>query len=141
MKIVELFSDVAHAFQARMGSEVHLASTNLSHFPVRILAFIARTPGVQPRDIVVRSDRDKGQVGRAVRELQSHGLVEREKDTEDGRAYRLHLTHAGREMYDMLDARREKVVEEMVQHLDERERSLLIDLLTKMKSGLVAGAK
>lgn len=60
------------------------------------LTLIARNPGISQTELSLASGRDKSSVTPVVEDLVRRGLVERQREARDRRAYRLNLTRAGR---------------------------------------------
>jgi len=79
-----------------------------------------------------------GNVTRLVDQLESEGLVGRRRVPEDGRAYVVRLTAAGRRSFQMMAARHETWIVSMFSVLSQKERRQLYDLLAKLKGGLTA---
>lgn len=69
----------------------------LSPGAYKLFSTIASRDGVRPSELSERMMADKSQVSRMLRELESHGLVERSPDPEDGRSSLLAATPRGRE--------------------------------------------
>jgi MarR family transcriptional regulator, transcriptional regulator for hemolysin len=61
-------------------------------------------------------------LGRLIDKLEMQDFVERRPDPKDRRAYRLHITPAGRSFVDGLDALRQEIAEEVV--ADEHEAAI-----------------
>ena len=79
-----------------------------------------------------------GNVTRLVDQLESEGLVGRRRVPEDGRAYVVRLTAAGRRSFQMMAARHETWIVSMFSVISQKERRQLYDLLAKLKGGLTA---
>lgn len=79
-----------------------------------------------------------GNVTRLVDQLESEGLVGRRRVPEDGRAYVVRLTAAGRRAFQMMAAQHETWIVSMFSVLSQKERRQLYDLLAKLKGGLTA---
>lgn len=57
--------------------------------------------GVRPKDLAEALEMERPSLGQLVDRLETHGLVRREDDPHDRRGKTLHLTQAGREIYDL----------------------------------------
>jgi DNA-binding MarR family transcriptional regulator len=68
--------------------------------------------------------------------LEQEGQVAREPVPDDGRAYRIKLTAAGRRAFKRMAARHEAWIVELMNGLQEHERTALMALLSTMKRGL-----
>lgn len=65
--------------------------------------------------------------------LEKEGLIARETDTLDRRAFRVKLTKAGERQYRRMAAEHERWVIELLDGLSPREKSQLCDLLGELK--------
>lgn len=79
-------------------------------------------------------------LGRLIDKLQAQAFVERRADPKDRRAYRLHLTPAGRHFVDGLDALRQEIAEEVVTEDDEAAIAAAISVLTGIRTRVLATA-
>jgi DNA-binding MarR family transcriptional regulator len=68
--------------------------------------------------------------------LEQEGQVAREPVPDDGRAYRIRLTAPGRRAFKRMAARHEAWIIELMNGLQEHERTALMALLSTMKRGL-----
>lgn len=84
---------IAETYERRFG---------LSVTEWRVIAIIGRYPGLSATEVAQRSAMDKVAISRAVRRLLEQGRVEREHSNADRRARHLHLSVAGREIYDQI---------------------------------------
>jgi DNA-binding MarR family transcriptional regulator len=73
--------------------------------------------------------------------LEQEDLVLREPVPDDGRAYRIKLTPAGRRAFRRMAARHEAWIIELMNGLQEHERTALMALLSTMKRGLGGAAQ
>ena len=71
---------------------------------IRLLELIAEAEGlINLQDVGRQMCRDKALITRKVREMESRGLVRRERNPGDQRSFQLFLTEAGRRLRDRLD--------------------------------------
>lgn len=95
----------------------------------------ALAPGTEPptmRDIATRLRCDPSTVSVAADKLQSLGLVARQPHPADGRKRTLVLTESGHELWQALRARLH--ASGLFAHLDPKEQTTLLALLTKMRT-------
>jgi DNA-binding MarR family transcriptional regulator len=93
-----------------------------------ILVPLFEEDGLRMGQIAQRARLSKQTMTTMVRLLERAGLVERERDADDGRAFRIHLTERAREF--------QPVVEEVLAELDV----LVARALTKQQSTALEGA-
>lgn len=87
-----LVTDLARLF--RNAFQEHVAGTGLTLAEARALVQVARSPGVSQAELADRLEIRPITVARLVAHLVSEGLVERQADPRDGRAYRVFVTPA-----------------------------------------------
>lgn len=95
----------------------------------------ALAPGTEPptmRDIATRLRCDPSTVSVAADKLQSLGLVARQPHPADGRKRTLVLTESGHELWQALRTRLH--ASGLFAHLDPKEQTTLLALLTKMRT-------
>ena len=68
----------------------------------RALAWVGREPGLRQVELADHLDIEPITLCRIVDRLEEGGLVERRRDPEDRRAWRLHLTHKGEPLVEQL---------------------------------------
>ena len=67
----------------------------VSRSSLKVLATVARTPDLSPRDVSDELQMTSSNVAAALRELEAAGFVHRQKDRNDARRVRLSATDAG----------------------------------------------
>jgi DNA-binding MarR family transcriptional regulator len=75
---------------------------------------------------------DRGQLVGLLDELEAAGLIERRRDPSDRRRHVVHMTAAGRKTLAKLRALSNRLEEEFLAPLDERERQLLHSVLREL---------
>jgi DNA-binding MarR family transcriptional regulator len=78
-----------------------------------------------------------GNVTAIVDQLETEGLVERLPEPADRRAYRIRLTRAGERSFGEMASAHEEWVIELLGGLSRKEHDELLELLAKVKSGVV----
>jgi DNA-binding MarR family transcriptional regulator len=73
-------------------------------------------------------------LGRLIDRLETQAFVERRPDPKDRRAYRLHITPAGRSFVDGLDALRQDIADEVVAEEDEAAIAAALSILTGIRA-------
>ncbi len=98
----------------------------------RILATLAEQPDLLARDIGRQTHMDKVRVSRAVKVLESRGLLQREASLGDSRASTLALTAEGLAMYARIAPMARDWEARLLQPLTARERDQLFRILGKL---------
>jgi DNA-binding MarR family transcriptional regulator len=104
----------------------------------RILATLAEQPNLLARDIGRQTHMDKVRVSRAVKALESRGLLQREASPGDSRASTLALTAPGLAMYARIAPMARDWEARLLQPLTPRERDQLFRILAKLDRSIGA---
>src|SRR5699024_11795181 len=76
-----------------------------------------------------------GSITYVIDKLEKKGLIKRINSTTDRRVVYIHITEKGKEEMDIIFPKHQKVIENMFQNINHREKELLIDLLKKIGKG------
>ena len=95
-------AETAHAL--RRAFDRRVAPLGVTRAQWRALAWLARQPGLRQVDLADHLDVEPITLCRIVDRLEEAGLVERRRDSEDRRAWRLHLTDKGVPLVEQLRA-------------------------------------
>ena len=109
----------------------------------RVLALLARHPGLMSSQRADRAQLDRARTSRAVTSLVAKQLVQRTTGDADRRQARLALTTAGRELYAELFPLVSGIHRDLLEALGPDERAMLdrsLDLLQSRADQLVAAA-
>jgi len=101
-----------------------------------LLSLLVEQDGVTQRELVDRASSDANTVGAMLAALEDKGLVMRERHPEDGRARRVVLSKAGRQVYRKLWARSEDVRDRILAALPPGDREDLLVLLGRLARAL-----
>jgi DNA-binding MarR family transcriptional regulator len=137
-ELLEMLATLSNGFSALLSEASALKEAGLTHFHGKVLAMIGRDPGVSQQTIAARVSRDKAQVARSIKDLETRGLVRREAHATDWRAQSLYLTPPATTLFDTLQAQRSQLGKGMMQDLTPGEMADLGAILTKMQSRLSA---
>ncbi len=105
---------------------------------LQALRLLRRQPGMSLHCIVQETGRDKGQVTRKVKALEAKGLVRRERDSQDHRAFRLFLTEDGEAMERVFCEIRSSMDKRLFSPLSDKEGRQMTALLTKCLRSFLA---
>jgi DNA-binding MarR family transcriptional regulator len=99
----------------------------VSRSAVQVLRVVSHGPAPSPSDVAQRLRMTSSNVAAALRELESAGLVRRERDPEDGRRVQLSLTAAGADAVSCVHAERDTWLGRAIEAvLDEQELRTLL---------------
>ena len=120
---------VASAYRARFG---------LSIWEWRTLAILGEGRSITAQDLADMAAMDKVAVSRAVKALVDRGLVERVAHEGDGRSRLLHLTAAGKDVYQDIVPMAREAEARLLERLSADERDQLSRLLEKVRGSAQA---
>ncbi|CAL9558063.1 MarR family winged helix-turn-helix transcriptional regulator [Streptomyces sp. enrichment culture] len=123
----------ARASQGEMAREVH---PDLESSAYGLLVRLDESGGQRATDLAAYIGVGKATMSRQLRALEELGLVAREPDPADGRAWLVRLTEEGRSRVGRVrEARRARYVRKL-DHWDRREVAELARLLHRLNSGM-----
>lgn len=102
----------------------------------QVLFALSRLEGTNQGALADHLEVEAITLGRMVDRLQDAGLVERRADPTDRRAWRLYLTDKARPLLESMREVGNRVLEEALAGIDEGERAMLADLLTRIRGNL-----
>jgi DNA-binding MarR family transcriptional regulator len=103
----------------------------------RVIMVVHRNPGVNQGQLADILEVEPITTCRMVDRLEQGGLVERRRDPQDRRAWRIFLTEAAHPLVDQLSAIGEELVALSTSVLSPEERDSLILMLAKMRTRLL----
>jgi len=105
---------------------------NIGSGQAMFLAHLYHRDGVSQEELSRELKFDKATTARAISKLEKEGLVRRNRDPGDRRAYRVSLTGRGRDAGDELRVILRGWTETLARGLTARERRLLVDMLQRV---------
>ncbi len=133
-----LLSDVARLLRKRFEQQARARSLGLTRAQSSVLAYLARQEGLNQAALAQILEVEPITLARLLDRLQRAGLVERRPDRKDRRAHLLYLTEAAYPLLDRIFALAAAVREDAMAGIDEADRARLVEILTAMKSNLIA---
>lgn len=97
-----------------------------------VLNGLAAEPGLDQRSLAESIALDRSTAADVIARLVKRGLVQRDRDTSDGRRNLLRLTEKGAQMHDQLVRRSGRMIEILLAPLDSDERGQLLALLSRV---------
>ncbi len=117
-------ADIAKLYDTRFG---------LSIPEWRVIAVLAKRPGLSATEVAQRTAMDKVAVSRAVSSLLDDGRIQRDTDGDDRRKSVLRLSEAGRAVYDEVAPKALAYEQKLLDTLRPEERQALDRLLARME--------
>ncbi len=104
----------------------------------RALAWLGREPGLRQVELADHLDIEPITLCRIVDRLEESGLVERRRDPEDRRAWRLHLTPKGEPLLEQMRALAGQMAQEAFEGVTPQTIDLLREALAQVRENLSA---
>ncbi|UHD45232.1 MarR family transcriptional regulator [Aureimonas altamirensis] len=116
-ELIDLLAEVSSQLQARLAELPALGAFGLGDFQAKVLAFIGRNPNCTQQGIATRMRRDKGQIARAIKEIEGRGFVARSTHDTDWRSSRMCLSEEGGRIFHILQTQRAGVSSQVMRSL------------------------
>lgn len=123
---------IRRAQQAHVAAWQREVSTETTSVQFGVLALLHRHPGASQRELCDGLDLDRSTIADIVARLQSRGLIERVRDTQDRRRNILHLSRQGEATFRSLIPRVRQMDTLLNDAFTDAERSELHRLLTAL---------
>ena len=120
----------------RKMADGELYPLGISHAEMRILMLIYFYGESSQEEMVARLGVDRSNVGRSLKKLEKAGYIVREKDGQDGRAFRIFLTEKGRSVRDRLLAIRKKIQKTFSKGMTRQDLNHIVKILEKADRNL-----
>lgn len=104
----------------------------------RLLRLIADNDGVIQRDLADEMDMRPSSMTEMLSRMEQMGLIRREPDEKDQRAFHIHLTEAGRAMAEEAAGATEGIAGEMFKNMTEEEIAAMLGFTKKLGANLDA---
>ncbi|GAB3278214.1 MarR family winged helix-turn-helix transcriptional regulator [Parasphingorhabdus pacifica] len=133
---IDLATHPGHLF--RRVQQVHtllwtsLTSQDVTPPQFAVLNGLAADPGIDQRSLARAVALDRSTAADVISRLVKRDLVQRERDSSDGRRNVLRLTEAGAQVHDELVHRTEHMIEILLAPLEGDERDQLLGLLSRV---------
>ena len=99
----------------------------------KVLFKLTRTPGLRQVELADMLDLEPITLCRIVDRLEEAGLVERSRDPDDRRAWRLHVTAQAQPLIDKLQAVGAELVEHAFSDIDPKEIQITREVLARVR--------
>lgn len=132
--ILFLLGDTVRLMRAEFARQV--PGFSLTPALIRLLFYVQRVPGCRQVEIAEWLDLTPATVGRMIDRLEQQGLVCRESDPGDRRAFRVHLGKAAKPHMNRLNAYANRVAEQVFDGLSRQECDALLATLGRVHDNL-----
>jgi len=147
MKILEkdfkLESSIGHIVNIvanKLKQELEIAFSrsgyDISAYQWMVLNIIIEHDGINQNKLAHKSKKDKTNIARILEKLEKKGFVERIKDDEDRRVFRLFSTDLGKEVKAELSLLAANLVEQSTQGITQEEHDVCLNTLKKIYANL-----
>ena len=109
---------------------------NLTPAQFEVLARVGVAGGLSQQELADYLLVTKGNVCGLINRMEEAGLVERRQDPDDRRPNRLHLTPAGRAMFEQVVPAHEALIAELLSNVPEADQQALLPLLRRLDRSL-----
>jgi DNA-binding MarR family transcriptional regulator len=123
--------------QIRIFLDKELKPYNISSSQMLVLNAIYRNEGIHQEAISKLLNLDKANITRAINRLIDEDLVSREIDSNDKRAYLLHLTKKGKKLEPEIVKILKRTTSTLLKGFTAEERTIILNLLQKMYSNIL----
>ena len=127
-----LVNDVARALRTEYDRRVRELGLTRSQWWV--LNHLYRNPGLTQSELAEILELERPSVGRLLDRLEAKGLIRREHDARDRRAWRVHLAETAEPQMRALRKRAAELMSDALAGLSAADRERLIDLLLAVKA-------
>lgn len=114
----------------------HILESEYSITEARIIYELANCNGVTAREIKEKLHIDEGYMSRIISGFVKNGILQKKQSENDKRVYMLELTLKGRKIYNLINQRSDKQIENLIEHLNGTEQKKLLALIAQVKSML-----
>jgi DNA-binding MarR family transcriptional regulator len=132
-ELLDLIREVHIAFEAGLQKLPSLRQLKLAPFHGRLLGIIGRNPGCSQQELAGWTNRDKAQIARTVKRLESRGMLIRSSHEADWRSQRLSLTADGIRAFNLLTKDRSTFGLTMLARLSVDDQRMMVVMLKKMR--------
>jgi MarR family transcriptional regulator for hemolysin len=127
----------AHAL--RRAFDRRAAAVGVTRAQWRVLAWLGREDGMRQVDLADGLDVEPITLCRMIDRLAEAGLVERRRDEEDRRAWRIHLMPAARPVIEHLRGLAAEFLEEALEGVSETDQARVRESLARVRANLAGG--
>lgn len=129
-----MISDVSRLMRKRFDERARLIGATRPQW--RTLAMVSRNEGINQGGLAELLEIEPITLCRMIDRLEEAGKVERRRDPEDRRAWRIYLTEKAHPMIEQLRTIANELTEEALDGIPDDHRAIMTDALQKMRVNL-----
>jgi len=114
----------------------HYLNSKYSLPQSRVLHAVYTKDGITPKEITALLNIDKSYLSRILIDFEKKKLITKRVSAEDGRAYNLYMTKAGKKEFELIDEASNKQVKKLLLQLSDEERKSIIRSMSQIKETL-----
>lgn len=127
---------LSQSYRVTVRNSINANELGINALHVRCLHIIAQTPHCTANDIVQKTQRDKAQIARLIKELLKLDLISKCADENDKRCFILTFTHAGEQLLEKLRAAEQSVDALLCQGLEQSQIDSFLHIANTMISNI-----
>ena len=108
-------------YRVTIREAINAKELGINAMHVRFIHIIAGTSNCTANDIVTRTQRDKAQIARLVKDLIALNLINKQASEHDKRCFILSLTEQGNTLFDKLLASEQQINDQMCKNLNPQQ--------------------
>jgi DNA-binding MarR family transcriptional regulator len=136
-----LLSRANASMRSRFNSALNEKGIEATAEQYGLLSIINENPGTIQSDIGVKSGKDKTNVTRMLKLLETRGFIKRKKDPEDSRVFRIFITNSGRNLLEKMRPLAVATNREALAGINPEEITRFMTILDKIHSNTAEGEK
>ncbi|WBF18095.1 MarR family winged helix-turn-helix transcriptional regulator [Halomonas elongata] len=131
-RILDTLAELGFTSRSRLSELVRREGIDLPPFLLRVLSIVGRFPDHNQQQLLQRRGHDKGQVARALKQLEQQGLIYRSGSSTPRRITQVTLTEEGQRLFCRLEAARSELASQALSGFAPQEVRKLNTLLERM---------
>lgn len=133
-ELVEMLFNISRLMKGEMSYTNNL--THLSILQIQALIFFKQNKNIPMSEIAQHFNIELSSATSLLDKLYDLKLVKRQADLEDRRLVRINLTREGKKLLEQAMCQRRKKLEKFLSYLTKKEKSVLLDILKRLKERL-----
>jgi len=134
---VKMCNEISHLFRAHLRGLSESDEVMSAHGTRLVISFLAIKDGVTQQELVNATHMRAPTISVILKKLEDEGIVERKKEEEDMRKFRVHLTEKGRNIDKQNIDRLKATDAAALNGITDDEKEELMRLLSKIRDNLV----
>ncbi|MCQ8820414.1 MarR family winged helix-turn-helix transcriptional regulator [Pseudoalteromonas agarivorans] len=119
-------------YRVTIREAINAGDLGINAMHVRCIHIIASTSNCTANDIVTKTQRDKAQIARLIKDLIALNLINKQASDHDKRCFILSLTKQGNTLFDKLLASEQQINDQMCKNLNPQQIKDFLDTAQQM---------